>query len=225
MSIWVSIPTAREHGGTLPLWKARGYCVAAFLDAGSVPLACADLCVVDKYISFTNSVNHLIRLVAAKDPEAQWFVVAGDDIDPDAHAPEEIAKECVEHFSGTFGVMQPTGDRWCIMDGTCASERVCDSPWIGREYALRANQGQGAYCEAYFHFFCDEELHEVAKQYDLLWHRPDLYHTHHHWSREGKPRPPHLHPAKLNWAHAKSLYQQRKDAKFPGHEFCSRQVS
>ena len=61
---------------------------------------------------------------------ADWVVTGGDDMWPEkGQAPETIAEECREHFGGTWGVMQPTGDRWMVEeDGTAASERICEFP-------------------------------------------------------------------------------------------------
>ena len=221
MATWFCIPSIRPDGGSLPLWKARGYKLAVFRDNGAPRLPFeADIVIHDGYISYPKAVNLLIRLAAYMEPQAQWFVVAGDDIDPDPqHDPQVIADQCTAQFNGTFGVMQPTGDRWCIDDrGTCSSERVCDSPWIGREFALRSYKGPGPFCEEYFHFFVDEELHCVATKLGVLWHRRNIFQVHHHWSREHRERPAHLHPARLDWNKSKHFFIQRKAAGFPGYE-------
>ena len=89
---------------------------------------------------------------------------------------------------------------------------------MGVEFCRRIYGGRGPFHEEYFHFFCDEELHEVADRLGILWHRSDLIHYHHHWGREGKPRPEYLHPARLNWNKAQTLFNERKAAGFPGHE-------
>jgi hypothetical protein len=89
---------------------------------------------------------------------------------------------------------------------------------MGRSWCELSYSGNGPMCEDYRHFFVDEDLHEVAKKLGVLWHRPDLMHYHHHWSREGKPRPPYLTEAKLNWGEAKAIFDTRKRAGFPGSE-------
>lgn len=122
----------------------------------------------------------------------------------------------------TFGVMQPTGDRWGDKQGAYA-DRVCGSPWIGREFALRINQGRGPLWPEYFHMYEDEELFEVASKCGVLWQRPDLIHLHRHWARErGKSEdmPEFLKRANSQeeWRKAKTLFDQRKAAGFPGSE-------
>jgi hypothetical protein len=115
--------------------------------------------------------------------------------------------------------MQPTADSWMLdEEGKSCSERVCYSPWLGRDWILQANGGRGPLWSEYWHFFVDEELQEVAKRQGVLWQRPDLIHYHNHWSRAGEKRPPHLltkdRPEK--WQQAKALFEQRRDAGFPG---------
>jgi hypothetical protein len=243
MSVWLAIPSAKapSEWSTIPLWLERGYKVAVFRDAGSESLPGVHLEVFGEYRGYAASVNHLARLILKADPDADWIVSGGDDIAPDPkHIPEEIAKQCSDHFfeywerrgenfphkimlSGainrTFGVMQATGDRWMVNpEGLAATERVCESPWMGRSWCERSYSGNGPMCEDYRHFFVDEDLHEVAKKLGVLWHRPDLMHYHHHWSREGKPRPPYLTEAKLNWPEALAIFDARKRTGFPGSE-------
>jgi hypothetical protein len=218
--VWYVIPSAKEPGAssTISLWRKQGYKVAVYRDTGMATLPEAHLNVFGAYKGYPAAVNSLVRSVLI-DEGVQWVVTGGDDIEPDAQAPADIAAACTHHFSGTFGVMQPTGDRWMVdAYGRAAAERVCESPWMGREWCRRAYGGRGPLPEEYFHFFEDEELHEVALKLGVLWHRRDLSHVHHHWSREKKPRPNYLHPARLDWDMAKAIFQDRKKAGFPGHE-------
>ena len=78
----------------------------------------------------------------------------------------------------TFGIMQPTGDRWgadepwakaLFPDAPAYIDRICGSPWIGREFARRMNEGAGPFHPAYRHMFADEELQCVAKRLGVLW--------------------------------------------------------
>ena len=89
----------------------------------------------------------------------------------------------------TFGVMQATGDRWGenepwaraqFPDAPAYIDRICGSPWIGREFARRMNQGKGPFWREYFHMFADEELQCVAQRLGVLWQRRDLTHHHEH---------------------------------------------
>jgi hypothetical protein len=86
----------------------------------------------------------------------------------------------------TFGVMQPTGDSWsCPVRGVKLIEFIAGSPWLGREWCLRANKGAGPLWPGFFHMWADETLQIVAKQLGVFLQRPDLTHHHDHW---GRPR-------------------------------------
>ena len=223
MSIWYAIPCAKrpDEWSTLPLWRLRGYKIALFRDEGAGAHPLADLNIFGKYEGYPRAVNQLCREILQREPDTQWIVTGGDDIAPDPRVPRDaIAEKCLKHFGGTFGVMQPTGDQYMIQGGKTATERVCESPWMGVDFIKRVNGGRGPYPEEYFHFFCDEHFHCVAEKLGVLWHRPDLIHYHHHWGREGKARPEYLHPARLDWGKAQALFNERKAAGFPGHEPC-----
>lgn len=199
------------------------------------------------YPGYAKAVNNLISNVMKLDPDAEWFVTGGDDTEPDPnHTAEEIANQCSEHFEretessrpgdrawghATFGVMQPTGDRFA--GGSI--DRIAGSPWIGREFALRVNGGQGPYWPEYTHMFVDEEIMQVALKLGVFWQRPDLVHLHHHFMRKStaldsvavsKPIPAHLVEAnsQAHWNRYQSLFLKRKAQGFPGHEPVSVEV-
>lgn len=220
-SVWYAIPSARDprDWSTLPLWRMAGYKLAVFRDEGMKPLAVADLNVFGEYRGYPAAVNELVRRIYKVD-SPDWIVTGGDDIKPDPYRkPEDIAAECTEHFGGTFGIMQPTGDQDHMrQNGTCATERVCESPWLGREWCEQSYGGNGPLCEDYYHFFEDEDLHCVAEMLGVLWHRPDVTQYHHHWTRDRRPRPAYLNEARLSWGHAKVIFDRRKAAGFPGHQ-------
>lgn len=288
MSVWLSFPSKRppaEAQACIDKWRAKGYKVAVWRDAGDTPVSC-DLMLVGYYKGYARAQNELTRQIFAPamrgewlechgtgDRTAQWVVCAGDDTDPDPnHTPEEIACECSAHFADwwslrmglpygdgspepvaerlfggilqgrgssgeiigsskfidktkSFGVMQPTGDRFA--GGSI--DRIAGSPWIGREFALRVNGGQGPYWPEYTHMFVDEEIMEVALNLGVFWQRPDLIHLHHHFMRQSvaldspavpKPIPSHLAEANSpqHWDKYQRLFRQRKAAGFPGHE-------
>lgn len=200
----------------LTAWHERGYSVLVQLDPGcSLPVPHVER----EYRGYAEAVNHLTRIALVAG--AEWIVTGGDDVWPDpSRTAEEIAEQCEEHFksfaariqnNGTFGVMQPTGDRWgehadahefAGMGAACSRcgrgrdcdqhlmgayiDRVAGSPWIGAEFARRINGGNGPLWHQYFHMFEDQELMEVAQRLGVFWQRPDLVHHHQHW---GRPKP------------------------------------
>ena len=255
MSVWYCIPSARPDGGTLREWIDRGYRVAVWRDPNAPILPFhVDMLVQDHYPGYAKAVNALIRVVMRSDPSCEWFVTGGDDVSPDlAHSPEEVAASCKNYFgpcnngpiwmahhgivneswmSGTYGVMQPTGDRWGadepwarknFPNAPAYIDRICGSPWMGREFCCRANAGKGPLCEDYEHMYVDEHLQEYAKQLGILWQRPDLIQYHHHALRGGKSQsslPPHL-KCRYEGTHfkdAKAIFDRHMAAKFAGLE-------
>jgi len=221
MNVWYAIPTANplQYSRCAKRWRERGYKLAALIDREEH--ACvgkdADLLVkIKTWPGYPRATNHLIRVVISNDPEAEWIVTGGDDIDPDPGDPTKIAGECTEYFGGTLGVMQPTGDRWGWDGERWAAERICGSPWLGREFIERAYGGLGVFWPEYYHFFADEELHDWTMRDGLLWQRPDLIHVHHHWSRYGRSRPQYMQKAQARWNSDEALFRRRSAAGFPG---------
>lgn len=250
MSVWLTIPSARPATAELDTlfrhWHSRGYKIALWRDPGSgdVPAYC-DYARFETYTGYAAAVNGLIQEIMARDASAEWFIAAGDDVEPDlAHSAEQIAEQCNRHFAAfvkqpprvyaphLFGVMQPTGDRWGDdeygrarwPDAPAYIDRICGSAWIGREFARRMYGGNGPLWHEYFHMYVDEELQNVAKRTGVLWQRRDLVQLHRHWGRkEGATTadiPPHLLKANSAeaWAVAQRLFERRRDAGFPGHE-------
>lgn len=270
MSVWLTIPSARPPAEALPilaLWRKQGYKIALWRDTYE---QCIDeKCDTtlngwpDPYPGYATTVNAIVKRVMKLDRHAEWFVWGGDDTEPDMnHTADEIAAQCSEHFrienesrqadrcvSGmlpdmlrstcpTFGVMQPTGDRF---DGG-QIDRICGSPWVGREFCRRINQGNGPLWPEYKHMWLDEELQHVAIKYGVLWQRPELIHLHHHFARasahlnsgavavnEGgvtlyggamKPRPAFLDEANsgAHWSKYRGIFLERKRLGFPGSE-------
>ncbi len=121
----------------------------------------------------------------------------------------------------TFGVMQPTGDRWGSSPGHAYIDGIAGSPWMGREWCRRAYRGQGPLWGEYLHMFGDEELQCVATLLGAFQQRRDLIQLHEHWGRERGGRPPEfLKPVNSpqHWTESSRLFQQRKRAGFPFHE-------
>lgn len=269
----------RERGYKIALWRDEGESledlsrfrfVEHIIGRGAYP-------------GYAQAINELLKDTMTRDPKAEWFICAGDDTEPDPnHTAEEIAAECADHFfkrvlsqrlasdaeflkgcpefaeHATFGVMQPTGDRWgehqipgghkfelwpdqperCIHCGQgydaprhmvgAYIDRVCGSPWIGRQFAERMYQGNGPYWPEYTHMGVDEELQAVAVKMGVLWQRPELIHYHDHWGRPhgaGKygnaaDMPDFLFRANSTeeWYRYKRIFDERKRLGFPGHE-------
>jgi hypothetical protein len=193
----------------LAKWRERGYKIALWRDKWDNVRANL-VRIARPYPGYAASVNKLALQVLEDNPSCDWIVTGGDDTLPDPnHTADEIAAQCTEHFGGpfanhghnrpqnTFGVMQPTGDRFA---GGCI-DRIAGSPWIGREYCLRANQGKGPFWPEFTHMFGDEALKRTAEKLGVYWARPDLIHFHNHFMRESDSRdsravkkeiPPHL---------------------------------
>lgn len=250
MSVWYCIPSKRppeEAEKVLKLWRERGYKIALWCDSynDAISKKCDVFIASESYLGYAIAVNALIYKVMENVPDAEWFVTGGDDISPDPNfTAEEIARQCSGHFQHvnvfdpdasveqgcTFGVMQPTGDRWLVNGpGTQPGiDLVAGSPWMGRGFCWRINQGKGPLWPEYFHCGEDEELQHVATKLGIFWQRPDLTHYHDHW---GRPRPgerigqadrmPEF-LARANsieeWNKYKKLFSERLAAGFPGHE-------
>ena len=249
MSVWLTIPSARPPEQVEPIlakWRAQGYKIALVVDDGKDAAAKSAFANVvisspDGYRGYACSVNALIQFVMERDASAEWFVAAGDDTEPDAnHTAEDIADDCAVHFSEdvhqsfalrSFGVMQPTGDRWHEGVGGFANapiDRVAGSAWYGREYCRRMYGGRGPLFDGYKHMYVDEEAQEVAIKMGVFWQRRDLIHLHRHWGRGDSEQavltnptiPAHLEKwnTSAHWQEAKALFLSRKAAGFPGHE-------
>lgn len=131
MSVWLTIPSKRSPEESVPVlmaWKERGYKIALWRDDQNFPDGIVNIIRSEReYPGYAVAVNRLIEQVIANNDDAEWFICGGDDVLPDPdHSAEEIAIQCREHFFAesspqtdarfamTFGVMQPTGDRWGI---------------------------------------------------------------------------------------------------------------
>jgi hypothetical protein len=216
MTVWYAIPSKRhpaEAEEVLFRWEEKGYRTAVFRDAGDAALD-VDHCMMGRYRGYADAVNQLCEAIIRNDPQAQWIVTGGDDVLPDPNrTAEEIGRQCSEHFGGTFGVMQPTGDGHGI-------ENICGSPWMGREWCQRINGGKGPLWHEYTHNFVDEELQNVALKLGAFWQRPDLIHKHNNWMWTTGVKPKFLEAAysQEHWNKYQTLFQKRRSHRFPGHE-------
>lgn len=216
--VWVLFPTANpkaahENG---PLWKSRGYKVAVLQDCARFDCPWADIVIAPNGYEYRGYAASIAQLCTHVPPEC-IVVLAGDDMQPDPKkSPSEIAAEYFARFPDGDGVMQPTGD---TLDGT---DRICGSPWVGPKWRALAHGGNCPQNPAYFHFYADEEMFEVAKARGLLYQNPGVTQFHDHWTRpeyDGTPkaeRPKHQDQAFFNWDRDKATFQHRKSLGFPG---------
>ena len=227
MAVWYVIPSAkpaRDAQDCINEWRRMGYKVAVWRDTDAQPVD-ADFAIYAPYPGYAQAVNTLAQTVLGMDPGCQWVVTGGDDVFPDTlKHPDQIARECSRRFGkgdildhgdaenlfGTYGVMQPIGDAWGGI------ERICGSPWMGREWCLKANKGAGPLHPDYWHMHVDEHLQEAAKKQGVLWQRKDIKHEHRHWARENKPMPAYL--AQVNtqrhWEESKALFNRHRATGF-----------
>lgn len=239
MNVWLTIPSAKNAAAAqqcVDAWRRMGYRVALWRDQDDA--VDADFRLVGRYPGYASACNALIREVLARDPDAAWCICAGDDIWPDpTKRADEIGQECIDYFEeprngswveGTFGVMQPTGDRWgedySYPEGHplrgAYIDRVAGSAWYGREYCERMYGGVGPLCESYTHMFVDQEARDVAVSLGVYWERCDLTQMHVHWQRTGSAMPGYLAipNSQHHWVQSEMLYRNRRAAGFPGHQ-------
>lgn len=170
------------------------------------------------YKGYAQSINTLVKHVLVVDKRADWLVIGGDDYWPsNDHNPATVALDCFIRFRSSFGVMQPTGDRY----GNGYIDTAAASAWMGREWCERMYQGRGPLCEEYAHMFTDTELQEVAQKLGVFWQRRDITQYHDHWTRkENSTCPTYLEEVTHGETNKKdrATYLQRREAGFPGHE-------
>lgn len=212
MSVWFAVPVAQTDIDrsriTFDAWKGMGYRIAALVNGERLPYGCDIVLGVEKYCGWAWAVNRLARMLVDFD----FVVTGGADVFPDpTKAADAIASECVEYFGGTYGVMQPAGDKY----GAIESRTACVSPWLGREWCQRAYGGTGPLHGGYYHFYADGDLMHTAKRLDRLWWREDLTQRHDHWLRRGDEQPAHLTAAAAANDSDKALFEARKAAGWP----------
>lgn len=241
MSVWFCIPSCRaaaEAKACLDKWRGMGYKIALLRQGSAVE---ADLLIpTGEYLGWARSTNILAREVLRRDPDCAFVVGGGDDYVPDfGTTAGSIAVQCgkrfmnihadaQDDFTSTYGVMQPTGDRWGDSpsarmtygeDRGAILDRVAGSPWMGREFCERAYLGNGPMWDGYHHMFADEELCAVAEAQGVYWRRPDLTQYHEHYSRI-----PGMEPSageiysREEWGFSSQMFNDRKWKGFPGSE-------
>ena len=201
LAAWPTIDVA-EANVTALAWKKQGYRTAVLIDNTVRPLDAKNIdyiLPIVEWKGFPNAANELCQM------SFDIIVIAGNDMFPDAeHHAQVIGKQFTDHFGGTNGVMQPTGDNYGCIDIAAVS------PWIGKDYIAHC-QGQ-PYCEDYYHYYCDADLQTEATKKGVFWQRPDLVQYHDHWSRKDNIRPVHLERAKDQHQQDKATYTRRHGA-------------
>ncbi len=242
--VHLCMPSARpaaEVNRVMAQWTERGYHIALQRDPGEgtgIEIDRGYVC-ERPYAGYPESVNYLTRRTLEAHRECQWIICAGDDTLPDpTKTADEIAAQCSVHFAqrsasladlnaataetyrqaATFGVMQPTGDDWSDHLGRII-ERIAGSPWMGRSFCERINQGEGPQWHQYWHNWADVELQLVAQKLGVYWQRPDLTHYHDHaWRRNNGKFDPHQAGFSADYTRMKPLFETRKRMNFPGSE-------
>ncbi len=238
VALWRDDPLAPADGSA--------FAVNCNVTTGGIPcdLSCDQMLISSRYPGYPQAMNALVAHVFCIDPECDWVVCGSDDIDPDhTKSADEIARDCTTYFHmygpgqtltpkhrSTFGVMQPCGDRWgsdepwakqMYPSAPAYIDRICGSPWIGREFARRVNQGNGPWWPEYAHMFPDEELQCVAERFGVLLQRRDLTHYHDHCRRDQGARTPDFLVeaySAAHWEKYQALFNERKSLGFPGSE-------
>lgn len=227
-NVWFAVPSKRPFDEAMEvfrLWRNQGYNVAIQRDESEAgpdydrgSWKEIELVSWRQYYGYAEAVNHLVAQILYLDPAAEWIVTGGDDTEPDlAHSAQEIAAQCSEHFNGTLGILQCTGDRWgesrsthpfqkwpeqprrCVHCGQGEEapphlhgayiDRVAGSPWLGREWCMRGHGGRGPLHPDFTHMFVDQALRETAVMLGIYWERRDLIMLHRHWGRGVNDRP------------------------------------
>lgn len=237
-AVWLCIPSARADGGTIRLWKERGYRVAVQRDPGAPQLSedCFDVVLEHEWDGYPKAVNRLCKYVLQEWTGTLVCVTGGDDIEPDpTYSPREIQQMFLGHLTcdfingmesinppeifNTYGVMQPTGDPWSDSQGRII-ERIAGSPWMGRDWILKSYGGNGPIFEGFYHFYEDEALQEAAKMQGVFWQRPDIVQKHNHWTRDrnvtgaDRLRPVFLNKAQAMWEADKQVFLECKARNF-----------
>lgn len=212
--IWAVWPSANPKlaDKCAALWNAAGYKTAVLIDdKWDSPLGIEHPSRViwgGEWKGYPNAMNLLCREV----PGDVVVCISDDILPPKEETKEVIYSKFMERFPDTFGVMQPTGDKFGSID-IC-----CPCPWIGRAFIDEAYGGSGPYNTVYFHYYSDKEIMDVAVLMDAFQARPDLTQYHDHWQRGKKKRPQHLQKALERWKKDKNTCLDREAAGYPGHE-------
>ena len=215
--VWLTLPSANilMAKKTFPLWKNLGYKIAVVCpdkDKGFYTENTHLLFTeseIGGYSGWPKSVNYLSKQLK----DVDIIIAAGDDMFPDPNfSAEELRKQFIDHFLGTYGVMQPNADKFG--SNACSTcEQICGSAWIGKDFRNTVNGGRGPLWEEYWHMYADTELYQVALKHNCLWVREDLTQYHEHRLRKTHNFIPSIPSG--NTKISKDIYDRRKANLFP----------
>lgn len=196
-----------------------------------------------EYKGWANSINLLTKCILKCDPKARWIVTGGDDLLPDSRQAEEIGMLCENYFSHratveikrftqfvpphdrefgvcresygpTYGVMQPTGDRYGTSGGSDI-DTAAASPWMGREFCEKVYGGRGPLWSEYFHYYADAELQAKAIALRCFEQFVGITQEHKHWSRSVDYCPPYMEEPSLRAEQDRQTFLRRQALGFP----------
>lgn len=212
------LPSANERLARvyLPQWLAAGYRVVTLQDRFKFDIPGVEVHrPFSQFLGYPASIRWLVENALPDD--CDLVVTGGDDMAPDPNLkPATIREQFFGRFPDGYGVMQPTGDRWGTdKSGRSAAERICGSPFMGREFLLNSYEGLGPFFRGYFHFYADEELFNVATRDGVLWQRRDMTHFHDHWTRTNRRQPEIYGLLQAHWERDRDLFAKRRSQGFP----------
>lgn len=219
-TIWLGMPSANIEMArkTFPVWRHFEYKIAVIcpdkLKSEYEPIV--DLLFTESEVGGYQGWPKSVNFISNKLKNVDVVIAAGDDMFPDKNfTAYDLRRQFFDHFKGTFGVMQPYGDKFGSM--ACPEcEQICGSAWLGKDFRNKINRGKGPMWEEYWHMYADTELYQVAKKHNCLLVRDDLVQYHEHRLRGTHGFVPKI-PAG-NTAKAKEIYDRRKSQNFPGTE-------
>jgi hypothetical protein len=217
-TIWLGIPSANIEIAkkTFPIWKDLQYKIAIICPdkLKSNYKGLVDILFTESetggYKGWAKSVN----FISNKLKNVNIIIAAGDDMYPDKNfTAYDLQNQFFEHFKGSFGVMQPYGDKYGSM-ARPNCEQICGSAWLGKDFRNKINKGKGPLWEEYWHMWADTELYQVAIKYNCLWIRHDLNQYHEHRRRGSHKFQPTIPSG--NTKKSEIIYKDRKIKGFPG---------
>lgn len=219
-TVWLGMPSANIEMArkTFPVWKDFQYKIAIICpDKLKFEYeSLVDILYTESEIGGYRGWPKSVNFISNKLQNVDIIIAAGDDMFPDKNfTAYDLKNQFFEHFKGSFGVMQPYGDKFGSM--ACPEcEPICGSAWLGKDFRNKINKGKGPMWEEYWHMWADTELYQVATKYNCLWIRNDLTQYHEHRLRGSHKFNPTILPG--NTKKSQKIYYDRKQNNFPNTE-------